>query len=270
MDGVKLILFSGSHPRHLFIHQALLENFDVCAVVSMQRESLRIEPPTGITSEDRDLFVKHFQDRYDIEQRVFGNETPEESFKSYSVLFRQSDNLNSRETMEFVKKSGADAAFIFGCDIIRNEVAAVLPKDKINMHLGLCPWYRGAATLFWPFYNLEPQFAGTTFHQIVEEADAGAIVHQCVPELRKGDGIHDVGSRAVVKAREDLVRLFQLREAEGRFNETPQKVTGRSYLSSQFHPSHLRVVYNMFQNRVVDEYLQGRLRKTLPKLIKAF
>ena len=41
---------------------------------------------------------------------------------------------------------------------------AVLPKEKINLHLGLSPWFKGSVTLFWPFYHLMPQFCGSTFH----------------------------------------------------------------------------------------------------------
>ena len=56
----------------------------------------------------------------------------------------------------------------------------------------------------WPFYHLEPQFCGSTFHQISKQADE--LIHQCVPELF--DTIHDVGARAVIKAKEvyDIIK----------------------------------------------------------------
>ena len=53
-----------------------------------------------------------------------------------------------------------------------------------------------------------PQLCGTTFHQITKLADAGEIIHQCVPELLSGDTIHDVGARCVVKARDELRKIF--------------------------------------------------------------
>ena len=82
------------------------------------------------------------------------------------------------------------------------------PSDKINIHLGLSPWYKGSATLYWPFYHLQPQFCGVTFHQITRQADAGEIIHQCVPVLEKGDKIHDVGVKCVIQAKTDLVKII--------------------------------------------------------------
>jgi folate-dependent phosphoribosylglycinamide formyltransferase PurN len=266
---MRILLFSGSHPRHLFIHRALLAQFEICGVVSMRREPLIVSPPPGITEHDRRLFVRHFEERFAVEQAGYGDETPEAAFAGIPTLFCGPAELNTAETAEFVRRMRPDVVFIFGVDLIKEPVMGVLPHDKVNLHLGLSPWYRGAATLFWPFYNLEPQLTGATFHQIVPEADAGAVIHQCVPELRAGDGIHDVGFRTVVKARDDLVRLFVHRATHGSFAGQTQKTTGRLYLSTQFRAAHLRLIYDQFNNRIVDEYLAGKLGMHQPKLIQA-
>ena len=266
---MRILLFSGNHPRHLFIHRALLEHFKVCGVVSMQREALILDPPSNITSHDRALFVRHFQERFDVEAGTYGADTPETVFRGVPSRFVAPADLNTAATADFVRQCKPDAVFIFGVDLIKDPVFSALPRDKVNMHLGLSPWYRGSATLFWPFYNLEPQYAGTTFHQIVAEADAGAVIHQCAPELKRGDGIHDVGCRTVVQARDHAVNLFQSRMRLGRFDETIQRTTGRLYLTSQFRAAHLRVVYDLFGNRMVDAYLDGHLGTHEPKLIRA-
>ena len=266
---MKILLFSGNHPRHLFIHRALLENFTVCGVVAMQREPLILEPPPGISDHDRALFVRHFADRFAVENRTYGHPTPEEIFAGVPTRFCQPDGLNTAATADFVRACAPDLVFIFGVELIKDPVFRVLPSDKVNMHLGLSPWYRGSATLFWPFYNLEPQYAGTTFHQIVAEADAGTVLHQCAPELHCGDGIHDVGCRTVVQAREHAVRLLQARAADGGFVEQRQRTTGRLYLNSQFRAAHLRVIYDLFDNRIVDRHLDGHLGRHRPKLIRS-
>ena len=38
---MKLILFSGDHPRHLFVNKAVLEFFDEVFIVVMQREKYK-------------------------------------------------------------------------------------------------------------------------------------------------------------------------------------------------------------------------------------
>jgi methionyl-tRNA formyltransferase len=265
---MRILLFSGSHPRHLFVHRALIERFDVVGVVSMRREPLILHPPPDLAGHDRALFVRHFQERFDAENATYGNASPETVYRGVPVQFCAPVELNTPETAEFVRRCRPDVVFIFGVNLLKEPVFSLLPRDKVNMHLGLSPWYRGSATLFWPFYNLEPQYAGATFHQVVVEADAGAILHQCVPELARGDGIHDVGCRTVIRAREDAVKLFQYRMEHDRFEETIQRTTGRLYLTSQFRAAHLRVIYDLFDNRIVDEYLAGRLGTHQPKLIR--
>ena len=265
---MRLFLFSGNHPRHLYIHRALVEQFEVCGVVSMKREPLILEPPHQIDEHDRELFVRHFQERFEVENKTYGDTTPEVVFRDVPTRFCLPVELNVQETANFVKSCRPDIVFIFGVNLIKDPVLSILPKDKVNMHLGLSPWYRGSATLFWPFYNLEPQFAGTTFHQIVAEADAGAVIHQSVPRLLPGDGIHDVGCRTVVQARDDAVKLFRYRKEHDRFEETLQRTTGRLYLSSQFRPAHLRVIYDLYRNRLVDAYLEGKVGLHQPRLIR--
>ena len=56
---MKLILFSGDHPRHLFVNQKVLEFFDESLVVIMQREELLPEPPSALDKHDEKLFKLH-------------------------------------------------------------------------------------------------------------------------------------------------------------------------------------------------------------------
>ena len=52
--------------------------------------------------------------------------------------------------------------------------------------------------MFWPFYFLEPAMAGTTYHIIDKYVDTGEILHNNVPKLKKGDGLHDVACKAII------------------------------------------------------------------------
>jgi len=64
---------------------------------------------------------------------------------------------------------------------------------------GLCPYNRDIATLFWPVYMLQPQFASITIHKISDIPDAGKIYHQAVFELFLRQVINYL-ALAVVKA----------------------------------------------------------------------
>ncbi len=222
--------------------------------------------PSDIPDIDQRNFERHFSDRHVIELNAYGQLQPENIFSNIPVHKCQSDNLNSDAVADFVQDFDADMAFIFGTDLIKDPVLSVLPEIRINLHLGLSPWYRGSATLFWPFYFLQPQFAGATFHQILPEADAGGILHQTVPKLQSGDGIHDVGAKTVIEAKKDLRKLLEgYGEAGWSFKE--QKSSGRLFLTRDFQPAHLRIIYNAYNNDIVSHYLDGQLEKRTPKLI---
>ena len=150
--------------------------------------------------------------------------------------------------------------------MIKAPLINILPENKINLHLGLSPWYKGAATLFWPFYFLQPQYAGITFHQIVEEADAGEIIHQSVPKLHKNDTIHDVGARCVEIASSQIKQLATQYIKNGFLKGQKQKTSGKLWLRSDFTPMHLRVIYDLYEDKIVDLYLKGNLSSKLPKI----
>ena len=51
-----------------------------------------------------------------------------------------------------------------------------------------------------------------------------------------------------------------------------QKSTGKIWLKSDFQPHHLRVIYNLYNNNIVDEFLNNNLgdKTRKPKLINQF
>ena len=48
-----------------------------------------------------------------------------------------------------------------------------------------------------------------------------------------------------------------------------QKTTGKIWLNSDFNPTFLRLIYDQFENRVVDAYLDGKLSRRTPKLVSS-
>ena len=263
---MKLVLFSGSHPRHLFINSKVLEYFDQFLIIIMQREELVPEPPDYLLESDKDLFIKHFRNRNKVEKEIYGDLSSEKVFNGYQTINVTDKDLNSKSVADKIKIFNPDFAFIFGVNLILDPVINILPEDKINLHLGLSPWYKGGATLFYPFYNLRPQYCGCTFHKITKEADAGEIIHQCVPKLEYGDKIHDVGAKCVLKAKEDLPLILNYWKKERKFIGQKQKIMGKNWIGSDFHATQLRVIYDLFNDQIVDKYLDGELEQKKPKI----
>ena len=93
---MKLILFSGDHPRHLFVNKKVLEFFDKIFVVIMQREELLPEPPSDLDNHDKELFKLHFENRHRVESSVYGNLNARDVFKNFDSISIKHDELNTK------------------------------------------------------------------------------------------------------------------------------------------------------------------------------
>ena len=264
---MKLLLFSGSHSRHFYIHDALIKLGYEVKVVLMQREADLPLPPMLCSLEDEVLFNSHFKERNEVEIAAYGNISMSDIFANIDIHYCNPSTLNDARTEAFIQNYKPDVAFVFGVNLLRENILKLLPSSNFNLHLGLSPWYRGSATLFWPFYFLQPQFAGATLHRLAIGADSGEIFKQFVPTLTPGDGIHQHSAKVVLEAKSHVIDLVEEMMQNSSLEGTVQKSTGRIFLTRDFQPSHLRLIYNEFDNKIIDEFLEGRLEQTVPKLI---
>jgi len=264
---MKIILMMGSHPRHHYVAQQLMQSVEVVGYLVEKRGNFVPSPPAYLNGRDRENFVRHFHDREQSEYTMFPNqiEVPENvSYRPVTMV-----QLNSEETIQWVGSLKADLLISYGVHKLSDELLAQAPKYAWNIHGGLSPWYRGTTTLFWPFYMLQPNWAGMTVHKLSSKLDAGDILHHSVPELSYGDGIHDVANKAVKQVAHDLSYIlthFTLDELKF----VPQRSAGKLFLSSEWKPEHLRVIYDLFDNDIVDQFLDGKLPKVDPPLVRAW
>jgi methionyl-tRNA formyltransferase len=218
---------------------------------------------------DRENFIRHFQDRHDAERQYFGERYNDLLVES-PILKVDYNDLNSEAVKQWVAAMNPDVVLTYGVHKISNELLEVFPPMAWNIHGGLSPWYRGNTTLFWPFYFMKPNWAGMTIHQLTSKLDGGAIIHHSVPKLRRGDGLHDVACRAVKQVVEDIMVILKNIKSGIEIRSTIQKSSGKLFLNEDWTPQHLRVIYNLFNNDIVDKYLDGELGHSEPPLIKAF
>ncbi len=81
--------------------------------------------------------------------------------------------------------------------IISAEDISRYPEGILNMHGGFIPEYRGASVLHWAMLNGEKEI-GVTWHEIVEEVDAGPIWHESSVRITEG--------MTALEAREALIK----------------------------------------------------------------
>src|SRR3989338_8159735 len=150
MDRMKIIFF-GSSSFAVPVLDGLAKAEDVVLVVTQpDREKGRAlkMAPTAVKLKAEELGIETFQ----------------------------TAKVNSRESVEFLKKFSADLFIVvsFG-KIISKEVLGLPKLYCLNIHASLLPKYRGAAPINWAIANGEKE-TGVTIMRMNEKMDEGDII----------------------------------------------------------------------------------------------
>ncbi len=121
------------------------------------------------------------------------------------------EEINSELRVEQVRKAGVDVVLLFGTVILKDMWLRAFPDKIVNLHLGLSPFYRGAATLFWPFVTGELECVGSTVHLATQRVDAGAILRRIKADPQPGDSYYSLTNRLIrrsIEAMPDIVAAY--------------------------------------------------------------
>ncbi len=269
-----ILLITGSHPRHLYFAEYLSKNFNISAWIIERRE---VFSPTKkdlekIDKKYRTLYQKHFNDRAISEENFFnGLDINQSKFNPKKIcnnlIFCDKSSLNSPKVYRFLENLDLKVCLSYGCHVLKDEILDILPFNKFNIHGGISPWYRGCITHFWPSYLMEPQMTGMTMHQLTNKLDGGDILHQNSGVLNKGDGIHDLTCRTVKSFISELPHVIT-KVLDNNFELIPQKSSGKLWVASDWGPQHLELIYNTFENKIVDYCLDNNITEVKKKIIR--
>jgi methionyl-tRNA formyltransferase len=263
---MNLLLLLGSHPRHLYLYKLLKKKFNIRAII-MQRENNMPIIKKKLKKIDLKNFKNHFTERQNKEIENFGDLKVAQFLKNKDFFVTNQRGLNTLTTKKIISQFKPSKCIIFGTNLIKSPLLDCLPNFTLNLHLGLSPYYRGSATLFWPFYFIQPLYAGVTIHKITKKVDAGDILHQVTIKAKPNDGIHDISCKLIKKTFKDIVKILNSKKKKIKFYK--QEKYGKVFLKKDFLPEHLRLVYNIFDNKYKNFYkIKQNLKK--PKIISFF
>lgn len=265
-----VVFMCGSHPRHLYIADILNRNARLAALVVEKREEFVPEPDKHLDSHYKELFIRHFENRKKSEDKFFGKVDSDFIRKSVPVMDITHDELNSEKTETFLSNFSDCILLSYGIHKLDNSILNLFGDKAFNIHGGLSPWFRGNATLFWPFYFLKPQYAGMTIHRLSAKLDGGDILHHSLPDLVYGDGIHDTACRAVEKVADDLCRILELYDSGKELSCVKQLNVGKLFVTSDWNPVMLGIIYDFFNDKIVDMYLDGKIHSENPDVVNFF
>ena len=272
---MKIVFLTGNHPRHAFMARAIARSGHLKGLVVEKRESHTPDIPEGLLTGARALFVQHFERRQKSESRFFDSDFEQGiadivAMEDVKIAYIARDELNGPKVWSLIDRIQPDLLLSYGVHKLTPETLSHARDKKWNIHGGLSPWYRGVATHFWPSYLLEPQMTGMTVHEITEVMDGGSVIHQCIAPLVSGDGVHDLACRAVTLLGEEMPELLMRAADKNLRPPAPQRTPGRVWRERDWRPAHLQVVYELYEDRIVDRFLDGTLAGDFPTLIRQF
>ncbi|MDO8564606.1 MAG: formyltransferase family protein [bacterium] len=144
------------------------------------------------------------------------------------------DSVNSSEVQKALKTLAPDLLVIWGSAVISPDILR-LAKVAINLHMGVCPKYRGAVANHFALLRGDLENIGATIHYVVEKVDAGNILLGIRADTRKPP-------RELFRELNDSAYAFYLDIAHKlyrgeRLPETPQNIAnGENFKLSQWTP----------------------------------
>lgn len=85
------------------------------------------------------------------------------------------DSVNSDSVYKKLLEISPDLIVVWGSGILKPHIIATA-KKVINLHLGLCPYYRGAIANQYAVFQGDISKVGVTIHYVNNHVDAGDII----------------------------------------------------------------------------------------------
>ncbi len=190
---MKVAVLTSDQPRHRYFANC------VAATAGLALCRILVEGKGDYYRSDvegSDLVARHFQLLREREQAYFGDP----AFPDVPLVELERGAINRDDVLALVADDGPRYLLLFGTGILGPQWLRDYDQRIINLHLGMAPYYRGAATLFWPIAMGELECVGATIHLATGQVDAGPILAHTKPDLSVGDDYYDINYKTVRSA----------------------------------------------------------------------
>lgn len=208
---MKITVLTGNQPRHLALIESLADLADEVFAVQECTSVFAGQGPDGRARSPvmRDYFARVSA----AEEKVFG--PPRFSRRTNVRRLAVTMGDLSRAPIDVLQPAlDSDHYVVFGASWIRGELCeALVERRAVNVHLGVCPFYRGSACNFWALYDRRPDYLGATIHRLAAGLDAGPILFHAFLAPAPMDGF-EAGMRAVKAAHEGLLQSLSSGELD--------------------------------------------------------
>jgi folate-dependent phosphoribosylglycinamide formyltransferase PurN len=261
---MKFTLITGDHLRHLYLADFLYKkNFNFDWIIEKREKQIPLIDKK-FNKDIKKLFLKHFKKRAQAEINFFGKQPGKLAIKNIKSTTRVGKNNYDEQIFKVIKNSNNNNLITYGCGLLSQKILKKFSGYKLNIHAGLSPRYRGAATHFWPSYLMEPEYTGVTLHELTKEVDGGNIFHQTSIKVSKNHGIHQNSCLAIREFFFELPKVLNfLSKSKKKIRGIKQLTSGRIWTEKMWSPLTLKLVYGTFNDDINNYCLKNKIIKKI-------
>jgi len=106
---------------------------------------------------------------------VFRNTSMDSYDQPYIPPVMEVTSINSEEVHQRLKDLAPDLLVVWGSGVLKKHILTTA-KKVINLHLGLCPYYRGAIANQYAIFKNDMSRVGATIHYVNDHVDTGDVL----------------------------------------------------------------------------------------------
>lgn len=247
---MRAIVLTSNGLRHKYFLKVISENFDLVGAVYEDKGEYYKKQ-----IEESNAVEEHFERLSSTEKEFFQDEVENLVLNNVEINNINKNQINDEDIISWAKNLKPDIVFLFGTGILKDGWLDSFENKIINLHLGLSPFYRGSATLFWPFVNDELECVGATIHIAAKKVDAGDILHRVKPNIQIDDNYYTINYKTI-KNTIDILPKIATKFIQGDTELIKQDVSNsKVYKKSDFTERVLINVLEKYKDSISNEML---------------
>ena len=247
MKKIKALILTSDSLRHKYFSDVMSNFFDIKGVIVESKKNYYIE-----AKKESIKVQEHFNQITEYENKYFEGVCFPENCK---VVYLNEADINSYKLTHWSKNQEIEVILLFGTTILTDCWLESFKDRIVNLHLGLSPYYRGSATLFWPIHNNEICCVGSTIHIATKRVDAGNIIARIKPELNIYDNYYDINLKTI-KQSIDAMPFYVHDYLSGKVSPVAQDLSsGVLYKKSDFTKNSLIKALSVVGDGLTEEQI---------------
>lgn len=251
----KIIILTGNELRHQFFRKKIALHSDIQVLRSWcESEENLVEK--GAVQASTTKRQQHLLSREQSEKDFFEVFVDTAQDLSNAIVIKRGE-INDPIYFEEIKAINPDLIIVYGASLLKDPLLSHFPDKILNVHLGLSPYYRGAATNFWPLVDRNPACVGATFMYIDAGIDTGEIIHQIRASYNFFDTPSTIGNRLIKNMTEVFAEIILAHESlvkptipgDGGFAKLCKK--------KDFTEEAVEQLYLNFKEGMIEEYISS-------------